>query len=383
MKKILFVVDENRRGGVSVALTDVIHALEREACEMDVLVLHDQGEMLHDLPCNVIYGTPFFEAIDYNFKQVLQKKDFGLLLKKVQIVFGLKTGWIKQKIRKERRKILTKEYDVEVAFKDGFPAIFTACGDVKKKVHWLHSEYKKVNSNSKYESLFQEILPKFDTIIAVSKGVEEQFNGIYHLKEKTMVIPNIVWEDAIREKADQEKVEFSTEKINVIMVGRCHPDKGYMRCLEVIKEMCEEGELKDILFHIVGDGPEKEQLQEYVTQENLQEYVEMHGAKTNPYCYMKAADCMLLPSVNESFGLVIVEAEIVGIPVVATENAATGELIAQGETGLIVENSKQGIREGIKQIQNRGQIEQFRENLKDYSYNNLESIAKIKEILEV
>lgn len=114
MKKILFVVDENRRGGVSVALTDVIHALEREACEMDVLVLHDQGEMLHDLPCNVIYGTPFFEAIDYNFKQVLQKKDFGLLLKKVQIVFGLKTGWIKQKIRKERRKILTKEYDVEV-----------------------------------------------------------------------------------------------------------------------------------------------------------------------------------------------------------------------------------------------------------------------------
>ena len=46
----------------------------------------------------------------------------------------MKTGLIEKRIKKERKKILKEKYDVEVAFKDGFTALFTAFGNSKKKV---------------------------------------------------------------------------------------------------------------------------------------------------------------------------------------------------------------------------------------------------------
>ncbi len=52
------------------------------------------------------------------------------------------TGRIaEKKIAEERRKLLNS-YDVEVAFKDGFCALFSGYGDTPLKLHWLHSSYR-------------------------------------------------------------------------------------------------------------------------------------------------------------------------------------------------------------------------------------------------
>ena len=213
MKKILFVVDENRRGGVSVALKDILLSVDAEKYDIDLLILHDQNEMLKDLPdnINVLYGTTFFDSIDYTLSQILKTKNIRLILKKIRIIIGLKTGLIRFFILNERRKILKEQlYDVEIAAKDGFPAVFSAFGNSKRKVHWLHSEYKENNSNSKYLWLFKKIMPQFDDIIAVSKGVEKQFNRIYHMESKTTVIRNLIMVDTIREKGSDSPVTVSS-----------------------------------------------------------------------------------------------------------------------------------------------------------------------------
>ena len=386
MKSILFVIDENRKGGVSVVLEDIICTLSKEKCKIDLLVLHDQNEMLKNLPDNVsvIYGTPYFKAVDYSLKQLIKEKNIKLILKKLRIIFELKTGFIGKTIKRERRKILKNSYDIEVAFKDGFTAFFVAYGDSRNKVHWLHSEYKEKNSNSNYNRMFKKILPEFDSIVAVSKGVEDQFNSIYHLEGKTEVVRNIVSPAVILEKAsvDIEGV-FNSDDINVVLVGRCHSDKGYDRFLNVVNELNEKDLLDSLKFHIIGDGPEKHRLCEYVRFHKLQDRVVFHGRLDNPYQYIKQADCLMLPSRNESFGLVIVEAQILGTPVIATDNAATREIVAHNKDGVIVTNSKKGIREGILIAKNRDKLKIYKENLAEYRYDNDKSISQIKRILGV
>ncbi len=385
MKTLLFVVDENRRGGVSVVMRDILLSLNPKKFEIELLVLHDQREMLKDLPdhIRVLYGTPFFDTIDYTFSQILKTKNIRLFLKKMRIILGLKTGLIQHFIVRERKKILNgRRYDVEIAAKDGFPAVFTAFGDSKRKVHWLHSEYKVSNSNSKYLTLFQKVMTEFDCFIAVSENVKRQFESIYHTENKTTVVRNLVIADHVQMLGNDNPLDYEQNKINVVLVGRCHSDKGYDRMLRVLNMMHGNDKINEIVFHIVGDGPQRAELESYVQANGLDTCVKFYGMVENPYRYMKNADCLFLPSINESFGLVAVEAQILGVPVVATKTAATESIIDSGISGMVVANSEEGVRSGIQVMSDKQMISEFRKRLENYDYDNTVSIRKIHEILE-
>ena len=72
----------------------------------------------------------------------------------------------------------------------------------------------------------------------------------------------------------------------------------------------------------------------------------------------------------EPFGIVIVEAMTLGVPVLATSNSATGELINSGYNGLVVDNSNEGLYEGLKKvITDRSLIDKFKDNLIKYDYD--------------
>ena len=64
-KNILFVVDERRMGGVSVLLSDILKKINLDKYFIDIMVLHNNGEYLDDLPdkVNLIYGTKFFKIL--------------------------------------------------------------------------------------------------------------------------------------------------------------------------------------------------------------------------------------------------------------------------------------------------------------------------------
>lgn len=105
MKNILIVNDEKMTGGVSILLEDILNNIDYKG-NIDLLILHNNGTCLNKLPnnINVIYGTRFFEVIDLNIKQILKEKNIKLLFQKIYLVFLMKTGLIKNKIIKERKK---------------------------------------------------------------------------------------------------------------------------------------------------------------------------------------------------------------------------------------------------------------------------------------
>lgn len=385
-KELLFVVDEREMGGVSVVLNDLVHLLNPSKYDIDILVLHDKGHMLEDLPDNVqlIYGTPFFCAIDYTIKDALKTKNISIIFSKLWIIFGLKTKLILKMIQRERRKIIKKNYDVEIAYKDGFCALFTACGNSPKKIHCLHCSYKTFNPNEKYPALFNLILPKFDHIVGVATNVVKEFNDIYHLDNITEVIPVVIDVDRIKRLANEKpKYKPNRENLNIVLLGRCHPVKGYDRLFDVVHKLNCENVLNDVKFTIFGDGPLYSHLQKRCQTENLDSVILMKGNIDNPYAEIRQYDLLLLPSYSEAFGTVISEAFILGVPVIATETSASLMSVKMMKNGLIVENSENGLYESLKHIiQNRELLSMFKENLRDFNYENDLLLKKIESLFD-
>lgn len=382
LKRTLIVNDERMMGGVSILIEDILNNINKDI-KVDLLILHNNGTRLEKLPSNVniIYGTKFFRTIDLPIKEVLKTKNIGLIFNKVMLVFLMKTHLISYKIKIERNKILKYSYEQEIAFKDGFCGLFVAYGDAKRKVQWLHSDYAKKDYLENYRSLFMQIFNYIDIFVAVSKNVGEHFNDIYHQNNKTIVIENIVDEVKIKEKSKLEKIKYDGN-INIISVGRLHKDKGFDRVINALSKLKEENRLNDIKYYIIGDGSEYDNLKELISDKELDDCVFMLGNKENPYPYFRAADLFVMSSLHESYGLVIVEALILGIPVISTKIATIYDILDE-KYGLIVDNSFDGIYNGIRKVIDENLIPNWKKNLKDYECDNKKIIEKIEKLLLV
>jgi len=383
MKKILIVNDERMTGGVSILLEDILNNLTYKD-KIDLLILHDNGDRLKKLPSNIniIHGTAFFNVIDLNIKEVLKTKKFSLIIKKIYLVLLMKTGLIKNKIIKERKKMFKNQYDIEIAFKDGFCGLFTAYGDSKEKIQWIHTDYSKKDYLSKYRKLFIKVFNLFDKFIAVSKPVKNNFKKIYGQEEKTIVIHNLVDDKKILELSKKEDIKLSNKKINLISVGRLHYDKGFHVLLKVLDRLNKEKLLSNVHYTLVGDGPEYNNLKNLIKEYRLSDKVSMVGNQSNPFAYVKSSDMFILSSFHESFGNVMIESLILGVPVLATRVATIDEILEE-KNGMIVENSEEGLYKGLKTIlENPKLLQEYKNNLKKYKYPNNEIIKQITELFK-
>lgn len=382
-KNLLIVVDEKQMGGVSILLEDMLNLNVFDAYNTDILVLHNNGSRLVNIPknINIIYGSKYFNTVDLPLNEVIKSKKINLLFSKIRLVFEMKTGLIKQRIKKERKKILNKKYDLEIAFKDGFTALFTIFGNSDKKIHWLHYEYKNINPNKRYDKIFQKIIPEFDKIIAVSEGVKKAFMEIYNVKD-IKVIPNLINSKKIINMSKEKPIiPIYNDKINVVLVGRIHEVKGYDRFLRVIERLYKNGLGHKLSINLIGDGPLLNNIKCLNDEKNLN--IKFWGMIDNPYKEIKNFDLFVLPSYYEAFGLVVLESFVLKVPVLATETAATTSLIKNKENGLVVKNTEEGLYEGFKYLmENKELLKLFKQNLNNFNYDITEKINQIKEVLE-
>lgn len=384
MKNVLFVVDDKKMGGVSTLLEDILNSLDTKKSNIDLLILNNDGNMFKELNTNinVIYGSKFFVPINYSLSSALKEGNFLKVIKKIKLVFYIKTKLIFFFLKKERKKLLNKKYDIEIAFKDGFCGLFVGAGDSLRKVQWLHADYNKHDDLKNYRKLFQKMYKKFDKIVAISKPVGNYFNEIYGCSEKTIAIYNLVNTDKIRKKSKEFKVNLSNKKTNFISVGRFHPMKGYLRLIDTIFQLKKDNLFNDCHLTLIGDGPEFDSAKNKVNEYNLSKEISLLGSKTNPFPYVKSADVFILGSVYEPFGLTVIESLSVETPVIATSVATIKEMLPK-KYGMIVDNSEEGLYAGIKKIiSNKKTIENYKKNLVNYEYDTKKIIKQIEKLLE-
>jgi glycosyltransferase involved in cell wall biosynthesis len=89
---------------------------------------------------------------------------------------------------------------------------------------------------------------------------------------------------------------------------------------------------------LVGDGPERKNLEKLTTNLKLEESVIFTGFQSQPADYLSLMDIFLLPSFTEGTSMTLLEAMSLGIPAVATRVGGTPEIVADGETGLLIES---------------------------------------------
>ena len=393
MKKILFVVDERKLGGVSILLENILNNLDIINLDIDILVLHNNGNRLEniDKKVNIIYGNREFEVVDQDLKSLLKKLKFSLAIRKICMSYRLKTGKIAKFIKSQRNKLGLKEYDIEIAFKAGFCSAFVAYGNAKKKINWIHEDYATYNRTKRYENTFKEIFSKFEKHIAVSEDAKKSFCNIYGNESNTFVIENYIDTKDILKKSqdaiDEKQITIDKSKLNIVTLGRFCREKGFERIINSVYRLKQEIDISKLHAYIIGYGIYGENLKKDIIRLNLQDnisIIETDRIKFSPYSLMKQCDIFVLSSLSESFGMVRVEALTLGLPVLTTDVAYTKELI-EDKYGIVVENSHKGLYEGMKQvITQRNLLEKLKQQVKDYSYEkkNTEILDKINSLLE-
>ena len=134
----------------------------------------------------------------------------------------------------------------------------------------------------------------------------------------------------------------------MLSVGRYTPAKNYMRLLRTHKRLLDEG-LEHNLW-ILGDGPERPMLEQYVAENRLQDTVSMPGFMENPYPFMREADLLVCSSIFEGYSTFMTEGVILGKPIVTTDVSGMRELLGDSEYGLIVENDDECFTNGLRKM---------------------------------
>lgn len=382
-RRILFVNDEMRMGGVARVLNTLMSQLDTDKYEIDCLILHKRGMLLDEIPeyVNVIEGTPFFATVDESLLDLIKSGNVVGIVSKLRLLFYMKTGMIRNKIKKERLKISDIPYDVEVAAKEGFCTIFTAFGDSKRKINWVLTDYSVCNYSKRHMKIVKESLKYIDLNIADSKQALQAYEQVFGIhQDKGVSIHNLMDVERIKKNvANEHDMTIKTKGINVIAVARFHPQKSLERLLFAHKAAIDMG--YDHHLYLVGGG-ETESLLKNIVKENNLTKVTFAGFKLNPYADIAVADLFVLSSLYEGFATIVNESLIAGTPVLSTRVSGIDEQITNAKYGWIVENNQEALNQGyIEAIQDTQRLQEMKSYLQTYVYPNELILQEFMEVL--
>ena len=382
-RTILFVNDEMRMGGVARVLNTLMAALPKDRYEIDLLILHKRGMLLEEVPqgVHVLEGTPFFTPVDESLDMIWASRDWKELFKKLRLLFYMKTRLIIPKIRRERKKILTKQYDVEVAAKEGFCTIFTASGDSRRKINWVLTDYSVCNYSRNHMPLVKQALRSIDLNIADSTQAMIAYNTVFKVRN-SVTIHNLMDTASIERKLAEDpdgKAIQDSSSPNLISVVRFHPQKAVDRLLYASHDATKAGYAHTL--YLVGGGEEEGKLRKIVSDLKMDNVVFL-GYMANPYGAMRKADLFVLPSLYEGFATVISESLIVGTPVLSTDVSGAQEQITKPDEGWVVENSQEGLNNGlIEALSNPDRLKEMKKALAGYTYPNDDVLQQFMDVL--
>lgn len=121
----------------------------------------------------------------------------------------------------------------------------------------------------------------------------------------------------------------------VIFLGRLHPQKNLAMLLQAWQIIQKRVATANLL--LVGDGPQRQELEQLVDALQLRQSVHFLGAQTNPLPYLQAADLFVLPSISEGMSNSLLEAMACELPCVVSTVGGNVDLVQHGRAGLVAD----------------------------------------------
>lgn len=110
------------------------------------------------------------------------------------------------------------------------------------------------------------------------------------------------------------------------------------------------GEGLNFQLIILGEGTQRETLEKLILKFNLENHVKLPGFEKNPYKYIKNSDLFVSSSRVERYPLAVAEALVLETPILGTKGTGTNDILFEGKYGMMVENSIEGLYQGLKKI---------------------------------
>jgi glycosyltransferase involved in cell wall biosynthesis len=185
--------------------------------------------------------------------------------------------------------------------------------------------------------MIRRLYPSADSIIAVSQGVKDDLVCRFGLPPaKITVVYDPVDLQRVRDLGSQPVGHpwFASARPIIVSAGRTTAQKDFptlLRAFALIRRRCAAR------LAVIGDGPEMDRLQGLGRELGIADDTAFLGYQRNPYKYIAKAAVFALPSKFEGFGLVLVEAMALGVPVVSTCcPSGPEEILRGGVDGLLV-----------------------------------------------
>lgn len=159
-------------------------------------------------------------------------------------------------------------------------------------------------------------------------------------------------------EAVREQFGFTADTFNVVCVARYSKTKGQAYLVEAVEKL--KNVIPEIRAVFVGHG-DPHWLAEIVDKKKLNSKISLEGFRTDVPACLAAADLVVHPSLVDAFSQLLIEAQGVGSPLIATDIAAAREQIINGVTGFIVEErNSDALADAILHLyQDRGLLAQI------------------------
>lgn len=348
MIKVLFLIHDLGQGGAEKVLVNLINNLDKTKFDVTLISLFGGGVNEQFLSKDIHYRVIFPKAIPGNSRVM------------------------KLLSPKQLHKLFIKDrYDIEVSYLEGPSArIISGCPDSRTKlVSWIHVEQHTKDTAAKAFRSYKESVEsycRFDKTVCVSESVKKDFMEIYPMITTVDVLYNTNETDQIIKQKDEpvEESFLQEDCIRLCGVGKIMPIKGFDKLARIHKRLLDDG-LK-IHTYVLGVGAEKESIERYLKEENIEDSFTFFGYQTNPYKYVAKCDMFVCTSAAEGFSTAATEALIVGTPVVTTPVAGMEEMLGKNnEYGIITEMSEDSLYENIKElVKNHQKLEHYKTQAK-------------------
>lgn len=172
------------------------------------------------------------------------------------------------------------------------------------------------------KKILTSLYPLASSIISQTQEMKKEMMQYYNLKDEDItVINNPIDTDLIKEKINED-YPFDKSYINYVAIGRITPQKDYvtmLRAFDLVHKANPKTRLY-ILGHYNESNPHYRTLHSILKDSHIGDCVFFEGQQSNPFKYLKDADCFCLSSEIEGLPNVMLEAMYLGVPVAITES---------------------------------------------------------------
>lgn len=380
MTKIVILNNDLDLGGIQRSLIDFLKFLSsNKSYEVHLILWQRGGVLLDEVPESTnIYFYDYPETL----RKILAKRNNHLKFQKLLRYFTFK--FYQSIVRKPWLfyQPLNQNFDIAISYsQNGYPLFYTIDRILsKKKYLWYHHGCYEIRGRS--HILNMKYYQKFDKLVTVSQANKDMLISYFNdLKEKFIVVPNILDVGNIISKANERIDSFKSEEksFHFVTVSRFSREKGIDLAIAIASELKVKG--VNFRWYFIGDGELFFEIKKMIKDRNLENECFLLGNLINPYPYMKEADLYIQTSYVESQSLTVCEALVLKKIIVTTKLPVLSEVLKFGRLGVLCDaNVESFTKEIIKVLGSSALQTSFSHALElenisnDYTYQELRKI---------